>query len=115
MAWSVVEHPAFAAEREGLPDEVADKLAEVVLSIERLGPQLGRPHVDTLNGSRHRNMKEIRFSVAGAWRFVFAFDTRREAVVLVGGNKEGVSSRRFYKNLMRTADERFDEWLEAEE
>jgi hypothetical protein len=113
MAWSVLEHPAFAAERQELPDEVADKLAEVILSIEMLGPRLGRPLVDTLNGSRHRNMKEIRF--AGAWRFAFAFDVRRQAVILVGGSKEGVSNRRFYKNLIRIADQRFDEWLEAEE
>ena len=115
MPWTAVEHPDFVNERKSLPPAVADKLAEVVVALEKLGPQLGRPLVDTLSSSKHRNMKEIRVSVDGAWRFAFAFDPRREAVILVGGNKEGVSMKRFYRNLIRMADERFDDWLNAEE
>lgn len=115
MAWSVVEHWDFTRERADLPDEVLDKLAEIVLAIEKIGPHLGRPLVDTLSGSKHKNMKEIRCAVQGAWRFAFAFDPDRRAVILVGGNKEGGSSTRFYKLLISTADKRFDEWLEAEE
>lgn len=115
MGWTVVEHPDFAEERAGLPAEVLDKLAEVIIALEGVGPQLGRPLADTLNGSKHRNMKEIRFAVDGAWRFAFAFDPERRAVILVGGNKEGTASRKFYKSLIATADKRFDEWLEAEE
>ncbi|MGX9576659.1 type II toxin-antitoxin system RelE/ParE family toxin [Mesorhizobium sp. f-mel] len=92
-----------------------NKLAEVVIALEGIGPQLGRPLADTLNGSKHRNMKEIRFATGGAWRFAFAFDPERRAVILVGGNKEGTASRQFYKSLIATADKRFDEWLEAEE
>jgi len=56
-------------------------------------------------------MKELRLGVGGAWRFAFAFDESRQAVVLVGANKEGVSQSRFYSTLIRTADRRFDEWL----
>lgn len=115
MGWTVVEHPEFAKERAGLPEEVLEKLGEVILALEGVGPRLGRPLIDTLNGSKHKNMKEIRIAVGGAWRFAFAFDPERRAVILVGGNKEGASSKRFYKTLIATADERFDEWLEAEE
>lgn len=50
----------------------------------------------------------------GVWRFAFAFDEERNAVVLVGGNKQGKNQKRFYKSLIATADERFSEWLEAE-
>lgn len=115
MGWTVVEHWEFAEERAELPDEVLDKLAEIFMALEQVGPQLGRPLVDTLKGSKHKNMKEIRCAVGGAWRFAFAFDQERRAVVLVGGNKEGGSSSKFYKSLILTADKRFDEWLEAEE
>jgi hypothetical protein len=63
MDWTVVEHWDFTGERADLPDEVLDKLAEIVLAIEKIGPHLGRPLVDTLSGSRHKNMKEIRCAV----------------------------------------------------
>ncbi|TPI46675.1 addiction module toxin RelE [Mesorhizobium sp. B2-9-1] len=114
MAWTVLEHPDFVREREDLNDEVSDKLDEVMLALEEVGPNLGRPLVDTLNGSKHKKMKEIRFNASGVWRFAFAFDEDRQAVVLCGGNKEGKAQRKFYKKLIATADERFDEWLEAE-
>jgi hypothetical protein len=68
--------------------------------------------VDTLNGSRHANMKELRFSAAdGEWRVAFAFDTKRKAIMLVAGDKSGVSERAFYKQLITKADQRFDAHL----
>ena len=72
---------------------------------------MGRPKVDTLNGSQYPNMKELRFQAEGAWRFAFAFDPQRRAVVLVGGNKEGVNERRFYQDLIRVADGRFAQYI----
>lgn len=113
MAWTVRDHPAFEEERKELDADISDKLDEIGTAIELWGPNLGRPLVDTLKGSKYKNMKEIRFGLRGAWRFAFAFDPKREAVILVGGNKEGVSSPRFYNSLVATADTRFDEWLQA--
>ncbi len=79
---------------------------------QRFGPQLGRPRVDTLNGSRHANMKELRFTAAdGEWRVAFAFDTKRKAILLVAGDKSGASERRFYRQMIRKADQRFDSHL----
>ncbi len=53
--------------------------------LETFRPQLGRPRVDTLKGSRHANMKELRFDAAdGVWRFAFAFDPKRKGIVLCG-------------------------------
>ena len=64
--------------------------------------------MDTLVGSRHANLKEMRFTADGGfWRVAFAFDPKRNAVVLVAGNKVGANQRRFYKELIRVADERF--------
>jgi hypothetical protein len=82
------------------------------LLLERFGPQLGRPRVDTLKGSRHANMKELRFDAAnGVWRVAFAFDPKRNAVLLIAGDKSGSGEKRFYRQLIAKADERFDEHL----
>jgi hypothetical protein len=113
MAWTVLEHPEFAEERRFLPDEVSDKLDELSAILEEFGPNLGRPLVDTLAGSKHSNMKEIRFALGGPWRFAIAFDPERNAVILVGGNKQGASEALFYRKLIGTADRRFNEWLRA--
>ncbi len=85
----------------------------LALVLEQFGPHLGRPRVDTLKGSRHKNMKELRFSAAdGEWRVAFAFDARRKAILLAAGDKSGGSEKRFYRALIRRADERFDAHLE---
>nr|WP_314261177.1 type II toxin-antitoxin system RelE/ParE family toxin [uncultured Devosia sp.] len=113
-AWVVLDHPEFARERETLSLAVKEKLTEVINALMEAGPELGRPLVDTLKGSMHKNMKEIRFNADGVWRFAFAFDPERQAVILVGGDKEGQQQSRFYKALIQVADQRFDEWLESE-
>ena len=97
---------------------MAEALQDELLAHARLlaefGPNLGRPTVDTLKESRHANMKELRFSwLGGVWRVAFAFDPKRQAILLVGGDKGGANQRRFYKHLIRVADERFDEHLSS--
>jgi hypothetical protein len=80
--------------------------------LQQFGPQLGRPRADTLNGSRHANMKELRFDAAdGVWRVAFAFDPNRKAILLVCGDKSGGSEKRFYRQLIEKADSRFDSHL----
>ncbi|MER8954557.1 type II toxin-antitoxin system RelE/ParE family toxin [Mesorhizobium sp. M0833] len=81
--------------------------------LARYGPQLGRPYVDTLNGSKHAKMKELRFVAAdGEWRAAFAFDPERRAILLVAGDKSGGSQKRFYRQLIAKADLRFSQHLE---
>ena len=102
----------FEPELDALREDVQTEILALSLVLEQFGPQLGRPRVDTLNGSRHSNMKELRFSVAGGeWRVAFAFDPRRKAVLLVAGDKSGGSQKRFYRDLIRKADQRFDSHL----
>lgn len=92
---------------------VQDGLLTHVGVLEQLGPQLGRPYVDTLKGSRYTNMKEIRFRAdGGVWRVAFAFDPKRKAILLVAGDKSGANERRFYQELIKKADERFAEHLD---
>jgi hypothetical protein len=111
--WLVLLHADFAREAVKFPKEARIGLAAMIEVLQTFGPQLRRPHCDTLKGSRHPNMKELRFDAAnGVWRIAFAFDAKRSAVLLVGGDKAGVSEARFYKSLIRRADERFDQWIE---
>jgi hypothetical protein len=108
VKWEVEFHPDFDPEYDELAEAVQDELLAHLKLLETFGPQLGRPHADTLNGSRHTNMKELRFDAAdGVWRFAFAFDPKRRAIILCGGDKSGVSEKKFYRNLIRKADERY--------
>ena len=69
MKWAVEFHDEFQLEFFGLPLEVRRTILALSRLLREFGPQLGRPRVDTLNGSRHANMKEMRFSAAdGEWR-----------------------------------------------
>ncbi len=112
MTWSVILHEAFDTEFSAFPRAVQTALLARARMLETFGPQLARPHVDTLNDSKHANMKELRFEAAnGVWRAAFAFDTLRQAVILVAADKSGGSQKRFYRTLIATADERFDEHL----
>ena len=111
-AYEVIFHPDFTAEFRALEDEVKEGLGEVFDLLRDKGPTLGRPNVDTLNGSKFKNMKEIRVDAAdGCWRVAFAFDPEQNAVIICGGDKSGVSSDRFYKALIAKADARFEWWL----
>lgn len=113
MAWNVAFVDEFFAEYEALSEPVQDELILGVRLLEKYGPNLGRPHVDTLNGSKYHNMKELRFAADdGVWRVAFAFDRKRNAILLVAGDKSGVSQTRFYKQLIGTADRRFRAHLE---
>lgn len=114
MTWAVANHEAFESEYNVLPDAVKLALLAHARLLETFGPTLGRPHVDTLAGSKHRNMKELRFDADdGAWRVALAFDPERRAILLVAGDKAGVAQRRFYKTLIAKADRRFDKHLSA--
>lgn len=89
--------------------------AQVYAAIEILrenGPQLGRPLVDTVTASRHKNMKELRPGSAGRTelRILFAFDPERKAILLLAGDKAG-NWNRWYKKNIPVADDLFDHHL----
>ena len=110
MTWTVLFHDAFNAEFEALQEDLQDEFLAHAKLLATFGPDLGRPTVDTLKGSRHSNMKELRFSWNGqVWLVAFAFDPQRQAIVLVGGDKGGADQRRFYKRLLAVADARYDD------
>lgn len=108
MTWKVAIADEFFAEYGALPQAVQDELLLGAKLLELYGPSLGRPHVDTLKGSKYANMKELRFRADdGVWRVAFAFDPKRNAILLVAGNKSGTSQTRFYRQLIKAADARY--------
>jgi hypothetical protein len=94
--------------------ESADLVAAAIDQLAEVGPTLGRPLVDRIQGSRHHNMKELRPASAGGSevRLLFAFDPDREALILVAGDKSG-RWRSWYREAVPLADDRFDEHLAA--
>ena len=112
MGWVVEIGEEFEPEFFDLHEKVREEILALARLLQQFGPQLGRPRVDTLKGSRHANMKELRFAAAdGEWRVAFAFDPKRRAILLVAGDKAGGSEKRFYKRLIVKADERFNAHL----
>ena len=111
MEWDVEFDDDFAAWFEELDEHEADAILAHAILLRTRGPHLGRPYVDRVKGSGYTNMKELRIQIDGdPWRILFAFDPRRVAIFLVGGNKGG--DNRWYKTHIPLADERFKQHLE---
>ncbi len=105
--WEIEYTDEFGRWWETLDADEQESLAASVELLRQLGPQLPRPHADTLQGSRHKNMKELRTQHAGRpLRTLFAFDPRRCAILLMGGDKTG--DDRFYEKMIPLADGLFD-------
>ena len=84
-----------------LDPERRDKVRAAIARVVASGPTLGRPHVDTIHGSRVSKLKEIR--IDRGTRVLFAFDSRRRPVMLVGGDKRGKWNR-WYPSWISTAE-----------
>lgn len=97
-----------------LDDDDYDLVIAALEVLRADGPSLGRPLVDTLTGSRHRNLKELRPGSSGRTeiRILFAFDPRRQAILLMAGDKAGAWKKWYSKNIP-IAEERFDAHLHA--
>ena len=109
--WDVEYTDEFEDWWESLDEDEQHSLAMSVAELEDIGPNLGRPQVDTVNGSRHTNMKELITQHQGKpYRTFFAFDPRRKAILLIGGNKTG--DKRFYKRMIPIADDLYDDHLQ---
>ena len=109
MEWGIEQTDQFEAWWNGLTEDEQESVAASVGMLRERGPMLGRPHADTVNGSRHTNMKELRVQHAGdPYRVFFAFDPRRTGILLIGGAK-GSDERGFYARMIPLADALYDE------
>ncbi len=112
MKWNIKFDPDFKIWLDQQEQGLRDETFAVLIVLEELGPKFGRPRVDTLKGSAFQNMKELRIQYKGRpWRILFAFDPKRQAVLLVGGNKTG--NERWYKENIPIADKRYGKYLET--
>ena len=108
--WKVEYTDEFEQWWGTLSQQQQDDLSDSVGLLEQLGPQLSRPYADTVEGSKHSNMKELRTQSKGnPLRTLFAFDPRRCAILLIGGDKTG--DKRFYEKMIPLADRLYEEHL----
>ena len=96
---------------ETLDAETQDSIDVKVRLLEEQGTNLPYPHSSGINGSRHGRMRELRVQhKTKPYRILYAFDPRRVAVLLLGGDKTG--NDRWYKENVPTADRLYDQRLE---
>lgn len=114
MPWEVVLLDEISDWYEKLESDTAEQVAAAIDLLEEQGPTLGRPLVDTLQGSTIANLKELRPGSAGGSevRILFVFDPERRAVLLVAGDKSG-KWKKWYADNIPLAEHRFQEWLDG--
>jgi len=112
VAWEVSGTDEFADWFSGLTEPEADEVIAVVELLAEHGPELNRPYADRIKGSKYHNMKELRpRGVASNFRILFLFDPRREAILLVGGDKSG-QWESWYAKAIPQAERLYGEYLE---
>ncbi|MEZ4498779.1 MAG: type II toxin-antitoxin system RelE/ParE family toxin [Thermomicrobiales bacterium] len=109
MAWDIEITDQFEEWYLSLDEAERASVTAAVGELELAGPSLSRPWADTIKGSRHAGMKELR-PIQGGLRVFFAFDPRRTAILLIGGDKSG-KWQRWYDRMIPIADDLFDEYL----
>jgi len=108
--WEIEYTDEFGVWWETLLEAQQAALTAALDLLSETGPALGRPTVDRVKDSRHQNMKELRVSQGGALRVLFAFDPRRAAILLLGGDKSG-QWQAWYRRAIPRADDLFDDHL----
>ena len=110
--WEVEYTDDFEVWWRGLTQAQQEALDDRVMLLAENGPALKRPVVGDVIASRHKNMKELRISSAGALRVLFAFDPRRSVILLLGGDKSG-QWQRWYRWAVPSADDLYDAHLKS--
>ena len=109
--WDVEYTAEFGQWWETMDEDERESIVAGVKLLRQMGPLLGRPYADTVKASRHSNMKELRTQHRGRPLRTFdAFDPRRRAILLIGGDKTG--DDRFYDRMIPLADRLYDEHLQ---
>ena len=111
MVWNVEYTNEFGEWYRGLSEPQQDDITATTLLLMELGPQLPFPHSSGINGSRRAHMRELRVQSGGRpLRVFYAFDPRRSAILLIGGDKTG--DNRFYERTVPVADDLYDTYIE---
>lgn len=109
--WTVITRPLFDSWLFKQNLAVRQKILAVLNLLKNHGATLGRPYVDTLNGSKYKNLKELRVQCHGKpFRIFFIFDPTRNAIVLCAGDKTG--DKLFYETMIPVAEKEYEDYLE---
>jgi len=110
--WEIERTDEIAEWIKSLDDDAREAILKNLIILRGIGPALGRPYVDTVKQSRHKNMKELRVqNKMRLYRIFFIFDVDRQAILLIGGDKRGI--KRFYEKMIPLADELYDKILRS--
>jgi hypothetical protein len=112
--WEVITSESYDTWFEEQNEDDKAVIRSKVYLLGEQGPNLGRPHADTLKGSRKlSNLKELRPKTdAHVFRVAYIFDPERKGMLLTGGDKKGKNEKRFYKDLIRQAEQIYMAYLE---
>lgn len=111
MTWEIEYTDEFSKWWEILTETQQDDVSNVVDLLEKKGPNLPFPYSSGLHESKHSHLRELRIQSRGnPLRIFYAFDPRRTAILLIGGDKTG--DNRFYEKYVPIADRLYDEYLE---
>ncbi|OHD65133.1 MAG: diaminopimelate decarboxylase [Spirochaetes bacterium RBG_13_51_14] len=110
--WEIQRTDVIANWIKSLDDDAREAILKNLIILKEIGPNLGRPYVDTIKQSKYKNMKELRIqNKRRLFRIFFIFDTERQAILLVGGDKRG--EKRFYEKMIPLADDLYSEYITA--
>jgi len=110
MNWQVLYTDEAQAWLQALSEDQRDAFVARIFLLQRQGPNLGRPVVDSVKGSAYQNMKELRLSKGGSLRVLFIFDPLRRAIILFGGDKTG-QWEKWYRIAIPAADALYTSYL----
>lgn len=114
--WTIVETTEYSTWHDGLTLKQQKAIAKRREVLRLVGPNTSRPLVDSLSGSRIKNLKELRISSDGALRILFVFDKKRQAVLLLGGDKSvDAKWTNWYASAIREAEEIYERYRKEEE
>jgi hypothetical protein len=111
MSWDVENTDEFAAWWGDLNEAQQEDVAAIVMLLMEQGPKLPFPYSSGIQNSRHSHMRELRVQSGGKpIRVFYAFDPRRTAILLLGGDKTG--DDRFYDRMIPAADKLYDVYID---
>ena len=112
--WHIITSEAYDFWFKEQSDEDKAQIRSKVFLLEEYGPNLGRPHADTLKGSKKlKNLKELRpLTENHVFRVAYIFDPKRKGLLLIGGDKKGKNEKTFYRDLIKEAEKIYAVYLE---
>ena len=112
--WNIITSESFDNWFKEQTEDSKVTIFSKIYLLGEYGPNLGRPHADTLKGSKKlKNLKELRVQSEGhVFRVAYIFDFERKGLLLIGGDKKGKNEKKFYKDLIKEAEQIYSAYLE---